>query len=94
MENRPVPTSCRPTTTTHVANHSGPLSLCTKETIPVEDSYRRLFPQQVKVALQSDQILHHFRRQPVVDGDYDGEDDDNNYVDDDDDFDCDQDYGY
>ena len=29
MENRPVPTSCQPTTTTHVANHSGPLSLCT-----------------------------------------------------------------
>ena len=29
MENRPVPTSCRPTTTTHVANHSGPLLLCT-----------------------------------------------------------------
>ena len=29
MENRSVPTSCRPTTTTHVVNHSGPLLLCT-----------------------------------------------------------------
>ena len=28
-ENRTVPTSCRPTTTTYVANRSGPLSLCT-----------------------------------------------------------------
>ena len=30
------PTSCRPTTTTYVANHSGPLLLCTTEIISDE----------------------------------------------------------